>query len=363
MKNNVNMNNSDISLEKKYHQATESAVSNFDLEQTLEHQCQDLREELEVLNKSKRRWQITDIILLILLIIILLFSLFITIFKVKQPINYYSAVVTAPVVELNRELIPTMTTDEMLELSKLGAYTSNCLEFYYDPIDENVITFQEGSTTYMQTKGLDFQIIGYDLDYEVTNVVEKKNAFDSVTSVAVRDFEYGLKDGSCQVARPEKNFMFWDGYSKVLLDNYMSRLTTSEVVEEAAVIVVNKDIEVNAEFIEAMLNGVCDDDYLVADVNPKSADVTDVPKNYYGLYSDDTGIYYLKSHNTGYAKEELKINVTDKIAENISAFIGEEVTVTTKVPFKADEPTTVIYLSTCNWLYDNFYIANMQNMY
>ncbi len=363
MKNNVNMQNSDISLEKKYHQATESAVSNFDLEQTLEHQCEDLREELEVLNKSKRRWQIIDIVLLILLVIILLFSLFITIFKAKQPINYYSALVTAPVVELNKDLIPTMSTEELLELSKTGGYTSNCLEFYYDPVEDNVITFKDGFTTYMQTRGLDFQILGHDLDYEVTSVVDKKNAFDSVTSVAVRDFEYGLKDGSCQVARPEKNFMFWDGYSKVLLDNYMKDLTVSEVVEEAAVIVIDKDIEVNAEFIDAMLNGVCEDDYLTSDYNPKSTDVTDVPKNYYGLYSDDAGIYYLQSHNTGYAKEELKVNVTDKIAENISAYIGEEVTVTTKVPFKADAPTTVIYLSTCNWLYDNFYVANLQNMY
>lgn len=95
--------------------------------------------------------------------------------------------------------------------------------------------------------------------------------------------------------------MFWDGYSKVLFDNYMKDLTVSEVVEEAAVIVIDKEVKVNADFIDAMLNGVCEDDYLTSDYNPKSADVTDVPKNFYGLYSDDAGIYYLQSHNTGYA--------------------------------------------------------------
>lgn len=353
----------DIGIIEKHHKSALEASDNYEELKELHSKYEKAVGDLEEAEKCKRRWIKADIVMLILLLIILLFSLLVTVIKMRQPITYYSAEVTAKMLKLDKSYLSTMTTEELLDTSKSGKYVSNCMEFYYDPIDDATFDFAEGNTTYYSITDLNAMIVGQELGYQLTRLEENDEAWDSMTSIATKEFSYGFKDGSCQAVEQNTTSHIFDGYTKTLVDNYMEGLKVKEASEDSAVIVINKEVDVTEDFINRMLSGVLEDYYMGNYADVDSKDITDVSPSFYGLYSDGSGIYYLKSHGMGYAKEEHKVDVTQSIAENISNYLGEEVTVTTQVPLLTKEPLTVIYLSSCNYAYDNFYLANEFGLY
>lgn len=358
----IESSNGHIDTALKDAKATSDVVSSYEEITLLNERLHELMDALDAEEKKKRKWQKTFLILLILFLIILLYSCTSFIISKRREVKSYNAVLTANMISVDKSELASMTSAEILEESRKAGYVSNTMEFYYDPLDAKAYGLTEGNTRYYSIASLNSQIRGKSLDYSLTSLVETRSPVNSKTKVANKVFSYGYKDGSSQMAKPESKDLVFSGYSKKLLDNYNNDLNIEIIEEKAVPVVIDASVEVTSDFVEAMLEGVITDNYMANNgETEKSFDI------YYGFEVVGSELYYIPSHpvsaGTEYGQVPEKIEVTDLIEKNIEGYLGKDVEVSTKIPLVAKKPTTVIYLSTDNYVYDNFYIASQLELY
>lgn len=331
---------------------------------------QKLSEELEKLIKTKKRWRTFVFIELLILLIILLYSCSIFLFGAKN-LNVYSAVYSAEMISVDKDTFSSMTSDDILRESIENDYVSNCMEFYYDPDDKTAydIKMSDTVTRYYSVDDLNKAIVGQKLNYKLSSLEKTADWTPSETVIANRVFSYGLRDGSSQMAYKESENLVFNGYSAELIRRYMQDVSMKlrSTQEDAVALVVEGDYEVTDEMVNAIVAGVFDDAYMANGASYRRESTTTDKDFYYGLKESKGRIYYVKSHATSYDtdlwQKPEEVDVTDLLVNNLKEYLGKNVKVSTKVPEVPRKKTTVIYLSTTNYAYDNFYIADANGAY
>lgn len=331
---------------------------------------EELLEEYDRQCKLKRRWLRTAVILLIILIIILLYSC--ALYMRRGDVKVYNAVYTADMLKVDKSTFDTMTTEEILAASHKDELVSNCMEFYYDPDDDIAYDLENAgaNTTYYSIRSLDAAIVGQHLNYNLSSLKELEDSEygqPSVTQVMTKVFQYGLRDGSCQTAAKGSDVPIFSGYCKTLVDKYHSSGEVIDVNEEAVALSVTGDIDVTEEMAQAIVNGVFEDAYMNNSYVENTGDCAITDDFYYGFIEDNGRIYYIKSHAAAYGSKSRqvveRVDVTDLLVANLQAYLGQDVKVSTRVPRAPKDDTTVIYLTTENYAFDNFHIAELNKAY
>ena len=319
-------------------------AENIAREVELNEELDQYQYELDNIKKSTRYWHYGAVFWLVVLIIILLYS---CAAKMKQEpvVEYYKATLKADMLGVSTEGFETITTDELLEASIENGYVSNCSEFYYDPSDSTLYSILDGSTTYYSVDSLEQAIAGSPLTYRISQVEKAMTGSDSVTEVVTTDFTYGFNDGSCQMAIPETEDLVFSGYSKRLLEGYMSSVKSEYVTNKPVTLVISGSHEVDENLVSEAFKGVFTDVYKIGE-----------DAGYYGLYSDGEVIEYIKTNGE-------KVNILGCIEENLESYLGCNLDVSCSVPAEITESLTVISINTENYAYDDFYIANKLNLY
>ena len=352
----------DVSMALQDAKSTSSVVLEYEKVTLLNEKLHELMDTLTVEEKKKRRWQRVALGALILLLVILLYSCSTILFGRKYEVKSYNAVLTADLVAVDATEISSMTANEILEESQQRGYVSNTKEFYYDPTDAVAYGLAEGNTRYYDIDSLNKAIMGKVLNYSLTSLVETDKPVTSKTEVANKVFSYGYADGSAQMALPESEKLIFSGYTKELVDRYLDGLHLDIYEESAVPVVINADIEVTEDFVNAMLSGVVKDAYM-----QNTGEVIKSVPFYYGFDIDAGELIYIPSHpaskGTDYGQVPEPQIITDLVEQNIEAYLGEDVEISTKIPLTVKKPTTVIYLSTENYVYDNFYLASLLGLY
>ena len=331
---------------------------------------QKLMEELEKLVKTKKRWRTFVFIELLILLIILLYSCSIYLFGAKN-LNVYSAVYSADMISVNKDTFYSLTTEDILNQSIEEGYISNCMEFYYDPADKTAydIKMSDTSTRYYSVDDLNKAIVGQKLSYRLTSLEKTADWTPSETVIANKVFTYGLRDGSSQMANKESENLVFNGYSAELIRRYMQDMSMKlrSTQEDAVTLVVEGDYEVTDEMVNAIVSGVFDDAYMSNGAIFHRDSTTTDEDFYYGLKESKGRIYYVKSHATSYDtdlwQKPEEVDITDLLISNLNDYLGGNAKISTKVPEAPRKKTTVIYLSTQNYAYDNFYIADANGAY
>ena len=324
----------------------DQAMEVYSRYRTLQEAEEALAEKNEEYDKAcakKRRWQRITLVSLVLLLIILLYSCSSVMFLERS--KGYNVVASAEMIQVDKSALQTMTSEQLLKESMGKDVVSNCLEWVY--ADGMQYIMRDGSTTYYSVDSLDSQIRGSLLDYEVS-VEETKKPVDSHTAIVNKEFTWGFDDGSCQIAKRGTNELLFNGYSKALVEKYLVDNGVSNVYKAPVVLVLNKKVKVDDAFAEAMLNGVLVDNYM------QSANTRE--NQFYGFESADGKIYYRNSSGD-------LIDVTATLKENIERYLGSSVKIDTKEPKLSFGGKTIIYLTSDNYIYDNFYFAEVQELY
>lgn len=368
--NKQGLSEEELKFAKQQNMETEVLRKNSNELMTLRDEREELLEEFEHQSKLKRRWLRTAVILLIILIIILLYSC--ALYMRRGNIKVYNAVYTADMLMVDKSTFDTMTTEEILAASREDDLVSNCMEFYYDPDDDVAYDLENagGSTKYYSIRSLDAAIVGQPLNYNLTSlkeIADKKQAQPSVTQVMTKVFQYGLRDGSCQTAAKGSDVPIFSGYCKTLVDKYHEKAEIVDVDEEAVALAVTGDIEVTEEMAQAIVDGVLEDAYMDNSYVEKTDDYAKAEDMYYGFIEENGRIYYIKSHAAAYSTKSRQvveqIDVTESLKSNLQAYLGQDVKVSTKIPYAPKNDCTVIYLTTENYAFDNFHIAELNKAY
>lgn len=323
--------------------------------------------------KKNRRWQIADIAALIILIILMLYSVTTVIYTTKYLTKKYQVNLVADTIVVNEDELRTKSSTEILEDSVKNGYISNCMEFYYDNEDGVVQQISDDDSIYYSIDDMQNQVISNKLNYSIKSVREVKEPGSSITKIANQEFIYGFDDGSSQETIKNSNKLIWNGYSPVLIQNYMSTVEPYTVRRVPAYIVVDARIDVNEEFAQAMMQGVIDDTYMnnraevtsdIIDTDVIQYDSDEDDDYFYGLHAEGDKMIYTCSHKIGetvlgtqYIRE---YDVLGALEKNIEKYLGKDVTLTTKLPKITNKPLTIIYLATENYCYDSWYILGNQ---
>lgn len=320
------------------------------------------------LEREVGKWRTLNIIAIIFLIIVLLFSLTTILVKTRYKIKTYEVKLVANEIQVDKELIRTKNTNEILEESKEKGYVSNCMEFYYDPVEKEEFWKEKNKTTYYNIEDLRREIFGYPITYRVDSIEQigfGKKPSKSETNVTSHEFSYGLADGSAQEAYPDSTALEFNGYSNELLYNYMLGVDPTLALNDSGYIVIDTRVDITEEFVDSLLRNVVDDYYLAnsEEIEHYSEDLN-IQDYWYGFRVNNGTLEYVKSHGVDTNGNSMGEVVADDILgimeKNIEEYLGEDVTVTTTIPKKSNKPMTVIYLTTSNFVHDPFYIANEQ---
>lgn len=342
--------------------ATSAVVLEYENITMLNDKLHELMNTLNAEEKKRGKWQKAVIVSLVLLLVILLYSCTTYILSKRYEVKAYNAVLTADMINVDKSELSSMTSDSILRESEVKGYVSNTMEFLYDPKDAVAYGLTEGNTTYYDIASLGNAIVGKELTYTLTSLEETDSPVSCKTEVANKVFSFGFADGSAQMALPESTEVIFSGYTKRLVDRYIDGLNLDIYEEKAVPVVINADVEVTEDLVNAMLSGVFKDTYM-----KNLGETSQSVPFYYGVAVESGELVYIPSHavsaGTDYGRLPEKQVITDLVERNIEQYLGEDIEVSTKIPLVVKEPTTVIYLSTQNYVYDNFYIASLLGLY
>ena len=320
------------------------------------------------LEREIGKWRTLNIIAIIFLIIVLLFSLTTVLVKTRYKVKTYEVKLVANEIQVDKELIGTKTTNEILEESKEKGYVSNCMEFYYDPLEKEEFWKDKNKTTYYSVDDLRAEVFGYPITYKIDSIEEigwGQKPSKCETKVTSHEFSYGIADGSAQEAYPDSTNLEFNGYTEELLYNYMVNVDPTIALNDSGYIVIDERIDVTDEFVDNLLKNAVDDYYLAnSDKIEHYSENLDVQDYWYGFRVNNGTLEYVKSHGVDTNGNSMEEVVTDDILgimeKNIEEYLDEDVTVSTTIPKNSNKPMTVIYLTTSNYVHDPFYIANEQ---
>lgn len=369
---NLNDNKSDLIQALK-----DNARMNDEEKNTQYAELEALQDEynlkLKGLLSKNRRWQRLDIYALIVLIILLLYSLTTVIYITKYVTKKYQVNLVADTITVDESALTTKSTQEILEDSVRNGYVSNCMEFYYDDEDGIVQQISSDDSIYYSVDEMQAQVNSNKLNYTIKSIEKVDKPGTSNTRVANQEFVYGFDDGSSQEAIPNSDKLVWNGYSPVLVQNYMSTVEPYTVTRTPAYIVIDSRVDVTEEFVNAMMKGIIDDTYMNNRVEMTSDTietdaveyVTDADDDYfYGLHTEGDEMIYTCSHKIGETALGMQYirqySILGALEKNIEDYLGKDVTLTTYVPKVTNRPLTIIYLATDNYCYDSWYILGNQ---
>lgn len=333
-------------------------------------QQEQYESENKDLAKQVGKWKRINIVAIIVLIIVLLFSLTTVLVATKYKVNTYEVVLNANEIVVDKEDISSMTTNELREATK-NKYIANCMEFYYDVVEDKYYDVSNDNTTYYSVGDLRSAVYGNPITYSVESVEKVNKAKNnSQTKILSRSFSYGLLDGSAQMSPVNSTNLIFSGYTRTLLDSYMNSKdlqTPMVVTRQPAYFVVDKKIEVTEEMINQVIMGIEDFYMANTDETEQLKEVT-YDDYWYGFYVEDNKLYYLTSHDCNVGKNNVRqaltsVDITDLVEENLEDYLGEDITVSFDIPLIANKGTTVVYLNTNNTVKDSFYIAYEQELY